>query len=331
MSASSILLVGKRDSFDEEREALRQAFLKREGLLREPLIPLPPDASKRRYFRLPQALLMDAPPPYEDTKSFHFIAELLKDVGLTVPLIYATDHTNGFLLIEDLGDFPYRKALQAGMCEKLLYEETLKSLIHLHQNMSRNKNHLPLYNVDLFLREAEIFIEWYDLSLSREAKVDFIKAWREAYENAPSVPYSLVMRDVMVENLLWLPLRQGMKRCGFIDFQDAVWGPITYDLVSLLEDARRDIAPSFAQDLLQIYFNAFPSLSPEDFGKSYALWGAQRCTKILGIFSRLSKRDGKPQYLVHLPRVWKILKGNLRCPSLKSIQKWFEMHGRKNG
>ena len=156
MNAFSILSVGKRDPFEEERQTLRRAFLKKEGLLDVPCIPLPPDASRRRYFRLPQSLLMDAPPPYEETKPFHTLAEILKDVGLTVPLIYAADHIHGFLLIEDLGELPYRKALQKGICEKLLYGETLKSLIHLHQNMSENKAHLSLYNREAFLKEVAV-------------------------------------------------------------------------------------------------------------------------------------------------------------------------------
>ena len=128
----------------------------------------------------------------------------------------------------------------------------------------------------------------------------------------------------MVDNLLWIPGQTGFKRCGFIDFQDGVWGPITYDLVSLLEDARRDITPHFGREMAERYLKAFSELDQHDFWTSYNLWGAQRCTKILGIFSRLSKRDNKPQYLAHLPRVKRILERNLSHPSLKALQQWFQ-------
>ncbi|MBP6950733.1 MAG: phosphotransferase [Alphaproteobacteria bacterium] len=327
MTASSILQAGTTESFEDERAFLRYNFLKREGLEKESLIPLPVDASKRCYFRLPQALLMDAPPPFEKTVSFQFIAELLNQAGLSVPRIYASDHTYGFLLVEDFGLLTYRNAIQGGIAEHLLYGETIKSLVHLHQQVIENKTHFPLYDLDSFLKEAEVFIEWYGLSLSEKEGESFREVWAEAYESQPVVPHSFVMRDVLVDNLMWIPSRQGFNRCGFIDFQDGthegIWGPITYDLVSLLEDARRDITPQFAENMMEIYFKAFPDLSREDFWASYALWGAQRSTKILGVFSRLAKRDGKLKYLTHLPRVWQILKRDLQHPSLRPIRKWF--------
>jgi len=155
----------------------------------------------------------------------------------------------------------------------------------------------------------------------------FKEVWESAYQNQPSIHHSLMMRDVMVDNLLWLPSRQGFKRCGFIDFQDGTWGPALYDLVSLLEDARRDISPGFAKEMLKIYFEAFPDLSQENFWASYSLWGAQRSTRILGVFSRLAKRDGKPQYLSHLPRLWKYLERDLCHSNLKEVRKWFQAYG----
>ncbi|OJW49058.1 MAG: hypothetical protein BGO67_10835 [Alphaproteobacteria bacterium 41-28] len=326
MNVSSALQIGKTDSFEEEREVLRKAFLEREGLHKTPLIPLPVDASKRRYFRLPKALLMDAPPPHEKTTPFQLIAELLNEVGLSVPLIYAADHTHGFMLIEDFGEIPYRKALQEGVCEKLLYGETLKALIHLHRRMDKNTRGLSSYDLDLFLGNATLFIDWYDLPFSDEAKSDFKNVWEEVYRSQPHLPQSLLLKDVMIDNLLWLPSRLGFNRCGFIDFQDAVWGPLSYDLVSLLEDARREISLGFAQEMLEIYFNAFPDLSRQDFWASYSLWGAQRCTRILGVFSRLAKRDGKSQYLEHLPRLWAYLERDLQHPTLHPVRQWFDTY-----
>lgn len=313
---------------DGTRETLRYNFLRREGLEKEPVTPLPVDASGRRYFRLSGALLMDAPPAHENTAQFDYIAQILKEVGLSVPHIYVADHTHGFLLLEDFGDLPYRQAIQQGVCEKLLYGEAVGALGWLHSCLSRIEEVVvPTYTLDLFLKNAGLFLEWTDFSFSEKAKDDFKDLWEEAYLNQPFLPQTLVLRDVMVDNLFWLPSRQGVKRCGFIDFQDATWGPITYDLVSLLEDARRDISPSFAADMVDIYLQNFPDLSRDDFFASYALWGAQRTTRILGVFSRLAKRDGKPHYLSHVPRLWTIIERDLQHPSLQGLRKWFEVYG----
>lgn len=270
---------------------------------------------------------MDAPPPHENTLSFQIMADLLREGGLNVPHIYASDHEQGFLLIEDFGELTFRKALERGFPETMLYEEVIKSLVHLHQNVLENTAPLPLYDLELFLKEVEIFLEWYDLALSSQAKEDFRDLWTEAYHHQPLLPHSLVLRDVLVDNLLWVSSETGFRRCGFIDFQDGVWGPISYDLVSLLEDARRDISPAFGKEMLEVYYHAFPNLNRDDFWASYNLWGAQRSTKVLGIFSRLAKRDGKPQYLIHLPRVRATLERDLSHPSLGALQKWFQEVG----
>lgn len=327
MSVLSSLSIPNIEIFDERREALRFSFLKQQGLERETLTPLPMDASKRRYFRFSQGLLMDAPPPHEATYPFHKISDFLRQIGLSVPQIYAFDHTHGFLLVEDFGDMTYRKALEEGISESLLYQEVVKGLSHLHQQKLDNENNFSLYDVEKFLKEVDIFIEWYGLLLSEKDKKMFREIWKEAYHAHPKLPSSFVLRDVLVDNLMWLPQREGVRKCGFIDFQDGLWGPISYDLVSLLEDARRDISPAFAEDMLTLYFQAFPELNRDDFLASYFLWGAQRSTKILGVFSRLAKRDGREKYLCHLPRVRKTLACDLQHPHLKNVQSWFRIHG----
>jgi aminoglycoside/choline kinase family phosphotransferase len=308
------------------RTALRQAFLEKEGLKNAALHPLPVDASKRCYFRLPKALLMDAPPPHENTQSFQKMAELLSTAGLSVPQVHAADHENGFLLVEDFGEMTFRKALECGIPEPLLYGEAVNSLVHLHQTVLENKAQLPTYSLDLFLTEVNIFLEWYGLPVSLQAEEEFKELWIDAYQQQPPIPQSIVMRDVLVDNLLWLPKRSKFSRCGFIDFQDGVWGPVTYDLVSLLEDARRDIRPQFEKDMVDLYLKNFPDLDPQAFWENYTLWGAQRSTKILGIFSRLAKRDGKNHYLRHIPRVKRILENALSHPTLRSLRYWFREH-----
>lgn len=320
MSVSLALQVGNTD----ERADLRHAFLKREGFGNDALIPLPCDASKRRYFRLSNCLLMDAPPPEESTRRFHVMADLLQATGLSVPTIFAADHDSGFLLIEDFGALSYRTALEKGLSEEELYGETVKAIAHLHTTLIHNDMDLSSYGLDLFLDRASLFLEWYDHPFSNEEKHEFRELWRDAYQKQPQLPQSLMMRDVMIDNLLWLPTRSGMNRCGFIDFQDGLWGPVTYDLVSLLEDARRDVTPRFAQQMIDLYFKSAPPFSRDDFWRSYSLWGAQRSTRILGVFSRLAKRDGKSNYLTHLSRVWTYLKRDLEDPALKALKTWFK-------
>jgi len=277
---------------------------------------------------------MDAPPPHESTTQFQHLGQVLQDAGLSVPRIYAADHEHGFLLIEDFGDLPYRKAIEQGMSEKLLYTEAIQALIHLHRECrpeSKNgplSQGLPTYTQDLFIKNACLFLEWNDASFSEKAKEEFKNLWEDAYCQQPHLPYTLTLRDVMVDNLLWLSDRQGFQRCGFIDFQDGSWGPVTYDLVSLLEDARRDISPSFAKEMLEIYFQAFPNLSRDDFWASYSLWGAQRTTRILGVFFRQAKREGNTQYLAHIPRLRKILERDFQHPSLQGLNAWFQAYGR---
>ena len=306
------------------RTALRQTFLEKENLQEETLEPLPTDCSKRCYFRLPNKLLMDAPPPHESTISFQIMAEFLRNAGLSVPQIYASNHEHGFLLVEDLGELTFRKAIEKGFPEPMLYGEVIQSLIHLHKNVMENKIDLPLYDLDLFLKGIEVFLDWYDLPLSDQAKEDFRGLWTDAYHQQPLMPPSIVMRDVMVDNLIWLPSRTGFQRCGFIDFQDGVWGPITYDLVSLLQDGRRDISPQLVQEMVEIYLKTFPELNVQDFWASYALWGAQLSTRLTGLWSRLAKRDDKPQYMIHQPRTKTSLEHNLSHPSLKAIRNWFQ-------
>ncbi|EKE09081.1 MAG: hypothetical protein ACD_16C00213G0004 [uncultured bacterium] len=324
-TASASLPSGEKtiNSSKADRDYLLDSFLAKLGLKNEKLLQLPKDASRRRYFLLSYALIMDAEPLHEDTKAFENVTILLEKAGLTVPKIYAADHKNGFLLIENFGDLTYRKALEGDHGESLMYEEAINALAHLHKVMKKNTNDLSTYDGELFIDRASLFTQWYDVPFSQQAKDDFHGLWREAYKNQPEVPHRLMLRDVMMDNLFWLPKRKGHQRCGFIDYQDAHWGPVTYDLVSLLEDARREISPAFANDMIKFYFTHFPKLSQEDFMASYYLWGAQRSTRILGVFSRLAKRDGKAQYLEHLPRIWTYLERDLEHSSLAALKTWF--------
>ncbi|MBT5416142.1 MAG: phosphotransferase, partial [Rhodospirillaceae bacterium] len=297
--------------------------------------PLPADASFRRYIRLRRgsgtAMVMDAPPPREDVRPFLAVARHLLAMGFSAPRILAEDAAQGFLLLEDLGDATYTRELAAGADEAALYRLATDLLIALHRLPDATAAALPPYDDERLLAEAALLVDWYVPAVTGEALVDalrdeYLALWRTALAAARAVPETLVLRDYHVDNLMVLPDRTGVAACGLLDFQDAVIGPVAYDLVSLLEDARRDLAPNLAEAMIARYLAAFPALDPVALRASYAVLGAQRSAKILGIFTRLCRRDGKPHYLRHIPRVWRLLEEDLRHPALAGIEAWFAQH-----
>ena len=298
--------------------------------------PLAGDASFRRYERLDQgdrhAVLMDAPPPEEDVSAFHRVQRLLLSLGLSAPRPLAVDLAQGLMLLEDLGDRTFTRALAGGAAERPLYELAVDVLIDLHakaDTAALSGEALPNYDDRRLLEEALLLTDWYLPALSgseppaalREA---YIGAWKAVFPLARHIPQTLVLRDYHVDNLMVLDGRPGVAACGLLDFQDAVVGPRSYDLVSLLEDARRDIPADLVAAMLARYLAAFPDIDREAFRASYAILGAQRNAKIIGIFTRLSRRDGKDQYLRHIPRVWRLLEGDLGAPELAPVKAWFD-------
>ena len=297
--------------------------------------PLPGDASFRRYIRLRRpdatAMVMDAPPPQEDVRPFVAVARHLLTMGFSAPRILAEDPERGFLLLEDFGDATYTRELAAGADEGALYRLATDLLIALHRRPDAPHAALPPYDDERLLTEAALLVDWYlpavtGAQLPDGPRADYLDLWRAAFVAARAVPDSLVMRDYHVDNMMLLAGRAGVAACGLLDFQDAVIGPVSYDLVSLLEDARRDLAPGLAEAMIAHYLSAFPALDGDAFRASYAVLGAQRSAKIIGIFTRLCRRDGKPRYLCHILRVWRLLEGDLRHPALADIEAWFARH-----
>jgi aminoglycoside/choline kinase family phosphotransferase len=297
--------------------------------------PLADDASFRRYFRLAdgrrRAVLMDAPPPREDVRPFATVATHLAALGLSAPRILAKDIHSGFLLLEDFGDETYTRALAAGADEKALYALAVDTLVALHRHPAQVKVDVPAYDDATLDREASLLVDWF-LPAWRGAPTpdgvvrDYLAAWRRVYPLARVGKPGLVLRDYHVDNLVRLAGRTGTAACGLLDFQDALIGPRAYDVASLVEDARRDVSPALARVCLERYLAAFPELSPADFATATTVLSAQRNAKIVGIFVRLARRDGKPQYLRHIPRVWRLLAGNLAHPALAELRGWFDAH-----
>jgi N-acetylmuramate 1-kinase len=314
---------------DPRRRALA-AFLKACGWGGCPVVPLAGDASFRRYYRLAagggSTVLMDAPPPQEDVGPYVIVAALLRDLGFSAPEVLAEDREDGFLLLEDFGDDTYTRLLERGVDEPSLYTLAIDTLVAL-QRAARHHGtgELPPYDMGRLLAEAALLVEWYR-PLAGGLRDEYLALWRAVLPDAVMSPPTLVLRDYHVDNLMLLPDRPGVRGCGLLDFQDAVTGPPSYDLVSLLEDARRDIPASLRRAMTERYLAAFPALDRKAFLRSAAVLAAQRNCKIIGIFTRLWKRDGKPQYLAHIPRVWRLLEADLRHPALAPIADWLDRH-----
>ena len=237
---------------------------------------------------------MDAPPPQEDIGPYVAIAALLRELGFSAPEVLAEDRDEGFLLLEDFGDDTYTRLLARGADEPALYKLAVDTLIALQRAAApRGTPELPPYDMERLLAEAVLLVDWYR-RLASGLREEYLALWRAVLPDAMVSPPTLVLRDYHVDNLMLLPDRPGVRGCGLLDFQDAVTGPPSYDLVSLLEDARRDIPGPLRQAMTERYLAAFPSLDRFAFLRSAAILAAQRNCKILGIFTRLWKRDGKP-------------------------------------
>lgn len=282
--------------------------------------PLAGDASARVYTRLHRdgmtAVLMDAPPPGEDVRPFLRIARHLAGLGLSPPEVLAADREAGLLLLADLGDALFSRLIDADPAAAApLYAAAADMLAALHRHPPPAD--LPAYAGPLLGAQAALVLESY--APAPEARDDFAAAVAEACARlAPGAPV-LMLRDLHAENLIWLPQRAGVARVGLLDFQDAMAGHPAYDLVSLLQDARRDVPPALTAATTARYLAA-TGQAPEAFAAATAALGALRQLRILGVFARLA-RAGKPGYLRHMPRVWDHLQACLAHPELAGLRR----------
>ncbi|HYG29443.1 MAG TPA: phosphotransferase [Allosphingosinicella sp.] len=303
-------------------------FLAAHGWEGAQILPLAGDASFRRYFRVVRggesAVLMDAPPEYEDIGPFLAVAGHLIDRGFSPPRPLAVDREKGLLLLEDFGDDRVGPLLEREpQRERPIYEAAVDILSRLAAQPAPED--LPPYDASVMEREVLLFPEWYAPALALEVdEAAYLPAWREAWEDVLRVVRTnpvLVLRDYHADNLMALADRADL---GLLDFQDALVGHAAYDLVSLLQDARRDVSPALEEEMLERYCEAANVADCALFRAHYEILGAQRNTKILGIFTRLWKRDGKAHYLPLQPRVWGYLQRNLAHPALAVVRDWFE-------
>ncbi len=321
-----------------DRNAQMHHFLAQYGWGDASLHPLPGDASFRRYIRVRgkgrAAMLMDAPPDKEDVGPYVRVARFLRGGNYSAPQILAADEAQGFVLAEDLGDDLFSRVMAAGGEESKLYDAAIDLLAAWYNDGAHGKANSSVmlgdYDAETYMREVALFAEWYLPAALGDTKAqalhdEYRAIWQRIITAAALPSARFVHRDFHADNLLWIPQREGISRVGLLDFQDALWGHAAYDVVSLLEDARRDVPLALAERLLTRYVQA-TGQNADAFSDAYCMLGAQRNTKIIGIFVRLSRRDNKHAYLAHLPRVWRYLERDLKHPALEPLRTWLETH-----
>jgi len=315
---------------EETRLEQQLAFVEKHSWADADLFPLPSDASKRTYTRLTRGsesrMLMDAPVESEKLPEYLQIRGHLEKLGLRVPEIFAADTVAGLALIEDFGNDTFTKLLEENTPEEVLYMRAVEVLVQLHrERKAAVQVKVPPYDMALMLEEVGRFLLWFvpavrGKKVSSAEEEAFFKAWRSVLAQVSLDRSSFVFRDFHVDNLMIIKGDEGLQGCGLLDFQDALIGPAAYDMVSLLEDARRDVTSQTREAVLAYYFDACPEVDRRAFLKEMAVLGAQRHTKVAGLFVRLSVQDGKNLYLKHLPRVVSLMNKALAAPQLLGVR-----------
>lgn len=354
-----------------DREALRLDFLTASGLADAARLPLPGDASTRRYERLvptdgPTLMLMDQAPAAESPpcdpswtpdqrraagwnavarlsagkiEAFAAVAAHLKALGLSAPELPALDAPNGLAVLEDFGDALFARVIADGADEAPLYLAAIEALATLHDAgdppavLTGPGGDWPMLTYDETALQggADLFVEWLPrlddrVRFDPAAVADWREAWAPIVASGAGGASVMAHRDYHAENLIWLPDRQGAARVGMIDFQDAVRAHPSWDLHSLLQDARRDVSPTLEAQALDRYFALRPDVDRTAFMADYAGLAALNQARIIGIFARLIARDGKPRYRQFMPRMWRHLNANLEQPALAPVARWFDRH-----
>jgi N-acetylmuramate 1-kinase len=358
--AAEITGYGKYAATVERLKTLRQ-FLQGAGYGEAKRVCMAGDASIRSYARLIRDdgvfILMnmpkrpDGPAIYdgksysaavhlaEDVKPFVAIANALRAQSLSAPAIHHADLDAGFLITEDFGtaaviegDPPAPIAARYEAATDMLaalHRESLPDALPLASGVTYT---IPPFDTDAMLVEIGLMVEWYlpdrGSELSADLRAQFVTMWRELLDSKTAVATKTwVLRDFHSPNIIWLDAREGIKRIGILDFQDTVLGPPAYDLVSLLQDARIDVPEQLELALFSRYIKARraadANFDAAGFAELYAIMSAQRNTRLLGTFARLNRRDGKPQYLRHQPRIWTYLNRSLAHPALADFRQWY--------
>lgn len=306
-----------------------KTYVLSQGFNHDDLVFLAKDMSTRQYYRLKgQGLLvMDAPPP-EPLQAYIDVAEYLYDLGLRAPRIHHVDGETGLALIEDFGNQTYTQVFKQSPSRiPALYERAMDVLIALHSRAQEKPDFIKTYDTPTLLKEAEVFVDWYYPYVTGQlcpasTKQAYRDAWIQALGALAPTPSTLVLRDYHVDNLMDVA-GEGMQACGLLDFQDALWGSVVYDVVSLLEDARIDMDASLRKALWARFTSHLSPLEKQAYEAAYAVLGVCRHFKVLGVFTRYALRAGNNSKLIHLPRLWQYIESNINHPALAEVNAWY--------
>ena len=322
----------------DAREELLREFIKNNSISENDMQLIETDASFRKYYRINKnnVLIMDAPNERgESVKSFQIIDKILSEMGISVPAIHCIDEKNGFILLEDLGDQVFSRILNSNN-EYELYKNAIAVLAHIYLESIKKKfdnKKIYSFSIDILIEEASLFYEWFlekhcKISLVNEEKIEYQEILKKIFYEINFTSSSLVLRDYHVDNLILLKNRKGINQVGVIDFQDALIGSNAYDLVSLLEDVRKPIKTTLKEKLIEEYID----LTGYDLRRplqEMRYFSIQRNLKIIGIFSRLKYRDGKPQYMELIKNAWNFIYSHLEDPSFRELKTWIFEYRKK--
>ena len=328
------------DVLPNDRLTLLDDFIQRQGLIGE-LLPFAKDMSNRQYYRLhvgtQSFVVMDAPFPEKPTQ-FVLLADYLTKQGVRAPKILGFDEENGFVLLEDFGDKTFIRVIEAAIEKSDAIKETVeKRLYHTATQILQSLKNCPRpmvieeYTTAKLLAEVEVFIDWYwpyakGAQAPAIAKKPFMELWEDLFNALPRTPKTLVLRDFHVDNLMVIEKPLSVKTCGVLDFQDALWGSVVYDFVSLLEDARRDVSPDVVQECSKQFLSSYPKEQHEALEITAKVLGAGRHVKVIGVFTRYALRNNNDSKCVHLPRLWRYLEQHFKDPLFAPMARWFAEH-----
>lgn len=333
------MVVGKNALKVSQRITKKNSFVKNSGLKITRSDPLKSDASFRTYERLYSErktfILMDAPPQTgENCKSFLAISNYLIDLGFSAPNIYKHDLENGFLILEDFGDRLFSLILKDNSNEKNLYINAIDCLLALQDKtvleyikiFDNEKYKIPLYDELTLLKEVNLLIEWFyptifGEQINEKLRAEYVSIWKDLINRVDKTDKVLVLRDYHVDNLIYLKDKNGINKVGLLDFQDAVIGSPLYDLVSLLEDSRILVKKNIIDEMIKRFLNN-TNIVKSNFIRDYSIFAAQRHSKVIGIFTRLYKRDKKSNYLKFIPYTWDLLEKSLANLPSSDLSFW---------
>lgn len=328
----------------DDRAGMRALFVERCGWAEADFSPVGEDCAFRRYFRLRKgdgktAVLMEAVPddapmatPGHKIGDFIRIGYYLRKIGLNTPAVYDADETTGYVLMEDFGDTSFKTAREQGADNEALYGLATDVLSALAAEAAESTIDLPDYYASHVHKGRQRVVDWFMPAVRQEANPDglvesYLAVWQKIEQDLPPCPQGFLHIDYHAENLMYLPSRKGLFRCGILDFQGAMRGPVPYDLANFLEDVRIDVPEDIRHGMLARFCRDMTAEERESFMAWYRILAMQFHCRVAGQFIRLAVRDGKPRYLAYLPRVCRYIREGLSDPVLTPLAAWFAAQG----